>query len=137
MTFDEARAQFPVLERSAYLNAGSVGPLMRATVETAGRWQQRELVDAAPQQVALTGSTTDGCNIVLAGLGLRREDEVVTTTDEHFGLLGPLHASGARIVVTPPDPDAIAAAVTPRTRLLAFSRVLWTTGALLPARGDP
>ena len=36
------------------------------------------------------------------------DDEVVTTTDEHFGLLGPLHASSARVVVVPPDADAIA-----------------------------
>ncbi|MGZ4360382.1 MAG: aminotransferase class V-fold PLP-dependent enzyme, partial [Gaiellaceae bacterium] len=43
-----------------------------------------------------------------------------------------LHASRARVVVAPPEPEAILAAVTPRTRLLAFSRVLWTTGALLP-----
>jgi hypothetical protein len=26
VTFEEARAQFPVLERLAYLNAGSMGP---------------------------------------------------------------------------------------------------------------
>ena len=31
-TFEEARAQFPVLERFAYLQAGSVGPLSRATL---------------------------------------------------------------------------------------------------------
>ena len=33
MTFEEARAQFPVFERLAYLNAGTNGPLARATVE--------------------------------------------------------------------------------------------------------
>ncbi len=33
MTFEEARAQFPVLERLAYLQAGSVGPLARGTIE--------------------------------------------------------------------------------------------------------
>ena len=33
MTPAEARALFPVLERRAYLNAGSVGPLSRRTVE--------------------------------------------------------------------------------------------------------
>ena len=33
MTFEEARAQFPVLERYAYLNAGTNGPLARATIE--------------------------------------------------------------------------------------------------------
>ena len=32
MTFDEARALFPVLERFAYLNAGTLGPLSRPTL---------------------------------------------------------------------------------------------------------
>ena len=159
MTFEEARGQFPVLDRLAYLQAGSVGPLARATIEAMRAEEESNLregraglpyfehvlalreelrgllgalvgVDAT--QVALTASTTDGCNIVLAGLDLRPKDEVITTTDEHFGLLGPLHASGAKVVVVPPDTERIAAAVTPRTRLLALSHVLWTTGQVLP-----
>ncbi|HUF01335.1 MAG TPA: aminotransferase class V-fold PLP-dependent enzyme [Gaiellaceae bacterium] len=159
MTFEEARAQFPVLERYAYLQAGSVGPLTRATahamrdeiernaadgragaeyierilaLRTKLREALGELVSAAAEHVTLTTSTTDGCNLVLEGLDLRPGDEVVTTTDEHFGLLGPLHVSRARVVVVPPDRDAIVAAVTPRTRLLAVSHVLWTTGQVLP-----
>ncbi|HZO49739.1 MAG TPA: aminotransferase class V-fold PLP-dependent enzyme [Gaiellaceae bacterium] len=159
MTFEQARAAFPVLERVAYLNAGTFGPLARATVEAmhaelvrdlergrsgadvferalALRAELRErvaaLVGVEAAQVALTASSTDGCNIVLAGLDLGPGDEVVTTTDEHFGLLGPLHASRARVLVVPPDPERILAAVGPRTRLLALSHVLWTTGALLP-----
>ena len=91
-------------------------------------------VGAEPLQVTLTTSTTDSCNIVLGGLGLGPEDEIVTTTDEHFGLLGGLAISGAKIVVAAPDPDAIRAAVTPRTRLLALSQVIWTTGRILPVR---
>ncbi|GIU95104.1 MAG: cysteine lyase [Gaiellaceae bacterium] len=161
MTFDEARAQFPVLERYVYLQAGSVGPLSRATLQAMQACEERalregrggaaafarlleerealradiaRLVGVDPSQVALTASTTDGCNVVLAGLGLGPGDEVITTTDEHFGLLGPLHASGARVVVVEPDADRIAAAVTPRTRLLALSHVLWTTGQILPVR---
>ena len=159
MTPDEARAQFPVLERYAYLQAGSVGPLARGTIDAMraeedwslenGRGsyarfmrllEMREelraelatLVGVAPELVALTASTTDGCNIVLAGLDLGPDDEIVTTTDEHFGLLGPLHASGAKVVVVEPDAERIVEAVTPRTRLLALSHVLWTTGAVLP-----
>jgi L-cysteine/cystine lyase len=159
VTFDEARAEFPVLERYAYLQAGSVGPLGRGTVEAmrteeetgvregrgsrarferllelreALRAEIAALVGVSAELVALTASTTDGCNIVLAGLELGPEDEIVTTTDEHFGLLGPLHASGVRVVVAEPDPELILAAVTPRTRLLALSHVLWTTGAILP-----
>ena len=92
------------------------------------------LVGAAPELVALTASTTDSCNVVLAGLDIGPSDEIVTTTDEHFGLIGPIHTSGARVVVVPPDPDEIAAAVGPRTQLIAISQVLWTTGAVLPVR---
>ncbi len=161
MTFEEARGLFPVLERAAYLNAGTFGPLARPTIDAMQaelgadgergrlgkeyfdrvldlRKRLRErfagLVGAEPGQVALTGSTTDGCNIVLAGLELGPDDEIVTTTDEHPGLVLPLHASGARVVAADPDPAAIVAAVTPRTRLLALSHVLWTTGRLLPVQ---
>ncbi len=48
------------------------------------------VVAVDPEHVALTTSTTDGCNIVLGGLELGAGDEIVTTTEEHFGLLGPL-----------------------------------------------
>lgn len=159
MTFEEARAQFPVLEHTAYLNAGTFGPLSRATAAAVAEWRARDLehgraggayfeevmalrevvrarlgalVGVGPEHVALTASTTDGCNIVLAGLGLGQDDEVVTSSEEHFGLLGPLDASGVRVVVAEPRPEAILAAVTPRTRLLALSQVLWTTGRELP-----
>jgi L-cysteine/cystine lyase len=155
VTHDEARAQFPVLERYAYLNTGSSGPLPRAAVEAIqvrlernlaeGRsgkayigdlFEARERVRAgiaavlgtSAELVALTESTTRGCQIVTGGLGLGADDEIVTTDQEHFGLLGALHVSGARVVVAEADEDALLAAVTPRTRLIAVSHVLWTTG---------
>jgi L-cysteine/cystine lyase len=97
------------------------------------------VVAAAPDRLALTSSTTDGCNIVLAGLDLGPEDEIVTTDAEHPGLLLPLHVSGARVRVaevaaspTAQALDRILSCVTPRTRLLALSHVLWTTGQLMP-----
>lgn len=159
MTYEEARAQFPVLERWAYLQAGSVGPLARGTMDAMHEEEERALLDGRGgaerfvrileqrealreeiaalvgvpvEQVALTASTTDGCNVVLSGLDLGPDDEVITTTDEHFGLLGPLHQSRARILVVPPEVELIVGAVTPRTRLLALSHVLWTTGQILP-----
>ncbi len=166
MTFEEARAQFPVLERYAYLNAGTNGPLARTSIEAMAAEQQRMLehgrgalpyllgmleareelrrrlaavLGVDPELVALVGSTTEACNIVLAGLDLAPEDEVVTTDVEHFGLLGPVGASGARVRVAAvrdrrPDEafDAILAEVGPRTRLVAISHVAWTTGNCLP-----
>jgi L-cysteine/cystine lyase len=158
MTFDEARSQFPVLDRLAYLNTGSAGPLPRQAAEAVRARLERDLTQGrsgtayieeilelrehvragvadvlgtSPELVALTDSTTRGCQIVLAGLGLGAGDEVVTSNEEHFGLLGPLHATGAHVVVAEANEEALLAAVTPRTRLVAVSHVLWTTGRRL------
>jgi L-cysteine/cystine lyase len=166
VNLEEGRAQFPVLERFAYLNAGTLGPLSRATLEAmeersrfdqeqgrgGKRWfesvlalrervreQLADLIGALPDRLALTSSTTDSCNIVLAGLELGSHDEIVTTDAEHPGLLLPLHVSGAGVRVaevagrpTEQALDAILSCVTPRTRLLALSHVLWTTGQVMP-----
>ena len=166
MTPAEARAQFPVLERFAYLNTGTLGPLSRGTLDAmaervafdqehgrAGqvwfddvralrgriRAQIAGLIGASADQLALTGSTTDGCNIVLSGFRLGPGDEVVTTDAEHPGLLLPLHVSGAEVRVAEVEARPTAAAletilscITPRTRLLALSHVLWTTGQRMP-----
>jgi selenocysteine lyase/cysteine desulfurase len=166
VNFDQARAQFPVLERFAFLNAGSMGPLSRRTLEAMAEREQSDLergrggkpyvedmlalrddartalagvIHVDPANMALTASTTAGCNIVFAGLDLGPDDEVVTTDSEHFGLLGPLQASGARVRVArirerPPEDalEAILAEVGERTRLLALSHVSWLTGNLLP-----
>jgi L-cysteine/cystine lyase len=155
VTPEEARAQFPVLERYAYLNAGTNGPLPRSAVEAVRTGLERDLAEGrsgrsyidsllelrerirgevaavlgtTAEFVALTESTTRGCQIVLAGLGLGPDDEIVTTDQEHFGLTGPVRASVARVVLTQADEEAVLAAVTPRTRLIAVSHVLWTTG---------
>jgi L-cysteine/cystine lyase len=166
MTFEEARAQFPVLERLAYLNAGSMGPLARATADAMAernrldlergrggqpyfeemlrlresiRTQLAALLSVSPENLALTDSTTGGCNIVLGGLGLGAGDEVVTTDTEHPGLLAPLAATGAKVVVAPTTGrpaaealDLLVGAVTPRTKLFALSHVAWTTGQVFP-----
>ena len=158
MTYEEARRQLPVLEHTAYLNAGTNGPLAQATADAVIEATERDLRDGRSgkryvertlelretarnaladvlrvdaSHVALVESTTRGCATVLAGFGLTGEDEVITTDQEHFGLTGPLHTTGARVVMAEADEDAMLAAVTPRTRLIATSHVLWTTGRRL------
>ncbi len=162
----EARSLFPVLESCAYLNAGSVGPLSRHTfqamedcermaleqgrggpavwerafaTESALRQRIAALINVPEDKVVLTTSTTEGCNIVVTGLRLGPDDEVVTTNAEHPGLLMPLLASGAKVkqadVMSRPVPEslhAILAEVTPQTRLVALSHVLWLNGHVLP-----
>ena len=124
MTFAEARAAFPVLEHVAYLNAGTFGPLAHPTLRAIEDQQRRDgelgrsgpaylegvlalrervrarlaaMIRVEPERLALTSSTTASCNIVVSGLGLTADDEVVTTDTEHFGLIGPLLVSGARV----------------------------------------
>lgn len=168
LNLEAIRAQLPVLGATAYLNTGTFGPLPERTVQAFMAQARAELEDgrsgqryweraralrsrareavaraigAPTEAVALTRSTTDGCNIAVAGLRLAPDDEIVTTDSEHFGLLGPLRASGARIRVAQIRDrpaaeviEAIDAELTERTRLVAVSHVVWTTGRLMPLR---
>lgn len=168
MKWPEARARFPVLERHAYLNAGTFGPLARATLDAMAelrRWEGEngrggkpyfeamlerreavrtllaEQIAVSPDHLALTDSTTGAVHIAVTGLELGEGDEVVTTDAEHFGLTGPLIASGAtlriaRVRGARADEifELIRAQVTPRTRLLALSAVSWIDGTVFPWR---
>ncbi len=165
------RSQFPVLERVSYLNAGTEGPVPRQAASVAheridleaeqgrcgrpyfdsvmelaadARAGYARVLGCEPGDVALTGSTTDGVNTVLAGLDLRAGDEVITTDEEHPGLLAPLgrarrrHGITIRVVPFAELPGE----VTPVTRLIACSHVSWVSGremdvAALRATGVP
>jgi selenocysteine lyase/cysteine desulfurase len=155
----EFRAQFPVLDGKAYLNAGTEGPLPRQAAEavraridaevTAGRCGKDYIeslrglagelragyartLHADPSDVALTGSTTDGCNTILSGLDLRPGDQVVTSDEEHPGLLAPLGRLKRAGVDVKLAPFAeIAEAVGPSTRLVAVSHVSWVSGRVV------
>jgi L-cysteine/cystine lyase len=128
-------------ERWQRLGPGSP-PAARESWEAveAARSAIAELVGAAREAVALTPSTSIGLAIVMAGLPWRAGDELLTCDREHVGLLTPAAATAARnggVVRTfPADaPDPLAAieqALTPRTRLLALSEVLFSDGRVMP-----
>jgi L-cysteine/cystine lyase len=154
------RSEFPVLDRLAYLNAGTDGPVPTAAVRAAtealedelgsGRWmphfeqrmalqvQLREgyarVLGCTAEDVALTTSTSEGIGSVLAGMDLGPGDEIITSDQEHPGLLGPLRAArerGADVrIVALRD---VADAVGPRTRAVACSHVSWIGGEVAPA----
>src|SRR4051812_11796861 len=111
------RSEFPVFEHRSYLNAGTEGPVPRRAAEAVSRRVEQEMTQGrcgrpyfdelielatrvregysralgcAASDVALTGSTTDGVNTVLGGLDLREGEEILTSDEEHPGLLAPL-----------------------------------------------
>jgi selenocysteine lyase/cysteine desulfurase len=159
------RSEFPVLERVAYLNAGTEGPVPRRAVEAVERRVREEgekgrcgreyfealmelaarmragyaqLLGCSEAEVALTGSTTDGVNTVVAGLDLREGDEILTSDQEHPGLLAPLGRARRRRGVTVREvPFAeLVDHVTPgKTRLIATSHVSWVGGQVIDAAG--
>src|ERR1700751_3017180 len=114
----ELRAEFPALRRLAYLNPATDGPLPEravaaATQELRGeadegrsgthhehmfdlRRQLRRayagVLGADASDVALTTCTSEGIAQVVAGLKLGPGDEILTSDEEHPGLLGALAA---------------------------------------------
>ena len=92
-------------------------PRARAARRGARRASPR-CIDVDPELVALTDSTTRGCAIVLAGLGLGGEDEIVI---DRPGALRPHRPPCTHRARASSSTDgrrgAILAAVTPRTRL--------------------
>ncbi len=154
------RAEFPVLDRLAFMNAGTDGPVPAVAVRAAHDALEAELADGryAPHfearfaaqdelrglyaqilgcdtaDLALKTSTSEGLGTVLAGLDLGPGDEIVTSDAEHPGLVGPLLAlrdRGVSLRIVPLRD--VADAVSERTTLVACSHVSWVTGEVAPA----
>jgi L-cysteine/cystine lyase len=165
------RDLLPATRAGIYLNAGTCGPIPAEAQQAMDEQIARELtigraspdlwpealaraeearsavaavMVADPADIALTHSTTDGLNAVIASLAWRAGDRVLTTNHEHPGGLGPLLAVRDRLGVEVErvnvgdggDPDqviqAFASALERPARAILASHVLWTTGAVLP-----
>ena len=97
---------------------------------------------ADPLEIGLTHSTGEGLNTALFGLNWRRDDEILTTNLEHPALFAPLGLLAHRFGVVVRYADigtgggdvvgALEAMITPRTRVIALSHVMWSTGAVIP-----
>ena len=156
------RAELPVLERTAYLNAGTQGPLPRRAVAAARAELEAELTEGRgtarhferiaalaeslragvaallgcdPAEAALTRSTTDGINTVLGALALGPRDEVLTSDEEHPGLVAPLAAAQARrgFSVRVAPFERVVDEVGAGTSLVACSHVSWVSGRVIDA----
>ena len=91
------------------------------------------LCGCEPDELALTHSTTDGMNAALTALELGPGEEVLTSDEEHPGLLGPLAAHRERRgfdVRIAPFAE-LADAIGPNTKLVACSHVSWVNGQVV------
>lgn len=99
-------AEFPVAERYTYLNHAALGPLPRRTADTIAELAQdfrdkgvlaeakwfgaiartrtliARLLNVAPDDIAFTKNTSQGLNIVAAGMPWQRGDVIVTVRGE-------------------------------------------------------
>jgi len=157
------RRQFVFPEDYAYLNTGGIGAVPSLVLQAVKQSMDEGQVypspghdnkewlavkNAAtaffgetikPEEIALTNSATEGINIILNGLPLQPEDEIITSTHEHAALLVPLLNLKERkgIVIRTFEPDLswgygnverISELINKKTKLIFFSHVTCTTG---------
>jgi selenocysteine lyase/cysteine desulfurase len=120
------------------------GRLEAATLRAAAAY-----LGGAPTDVALTESTTVGLGLLYNGIAVRPGQEILTTSHDFAATHDALRYRAARLGTTPrfvslyqasavasegAMVDALVAAVTPRTRIVAVTWVHSNTGVKLPIR---
>lgn len=108
-----------------------------------------EFLAVSPDEIALTDSTTMGLGVIYGGVTLKEGDEILTTTHDHFvtefALRHCAERTGAKVrriklydrpedVTADRITDAINAAITPKTRVVAVTWVHSGSGVKLPLR---
>ena len=102
------------------------------------------ILGTTSKNITLTENVTTGCNIALWGIDWKPNDQILITDCEHDGIIAIVNEISRRFqveVVTLPilatlnEGNALKVIeenITPKTRLLVLSHVLWNTGEVLP-----
>jgi selenocysteine lyase/cysteine desulfurase len=150
------RSRFPIFERLVYVNSCSQGALSDAVrgayLDYLRDWDERgapwdywvergeaarasfaALVDAAPDDVAVTTSLSAGVSALASALNFAERPKVVIS-DYEFPTIGQIwHAQqlrGAEVHVVPPE--AVDDAVDERTAIVSVTAVCYRNGVRLP-----
>jgi len=103
-------------------------------------------VGAKPETIVLTENVTSSCNIPLWGIEWQEGDEILLTDAEHPGVIACIKEIARRFgvkIATCPIIDTLNGGnpveviknhLTPKTRLLIISHILWNTGQVLPLK---
>ncbi len=161
------RKEFLLPDDYIYLNTGGIGSVPIGTLEAVQADMRKEQIYPRPghdhnkwidikkkvakvlgtgtkyEEIALTGSATEGLNIIINGLPLNKGDEIITSTHEHpalhIPLLNKMQRDGVKIRSFEPDFKSgianvgrIEKLINDRTRLIIMSHVTCTTGQIFP-----
>ncbi len=153
----DCRHRFPIFERRVYINSCSQGALsdsVRASYEQYladwdeygapwEYWVERQeaartafagLVNAEPEEVAVTTSLSAGVSALASGLRFARRSKVVLT-DWEFPTIGQIwhaqEARGARVVHVTPTVEEFDRVVDDDTLLVAITHVCYRNGAMV------
>ncbi|HKN47109.1 MAG TPA: aminotransferase class V-fold PLP-dependent enzyme [Candidatus Polarisedimenticolia bacterium] len=112
-----------------------------AMINDTRRLLARLLGCARPERIVFTMNATDALNMAIKGV-LRKGDHVITSVLEHNSVNRPLNRLERDGVITLTrlpatadhliDPDGVARAITPRTRLIAVTHASNVTGTIQP-----
>jgi selenocysteine lyase/cysteine desulfurase len=113
----------------------------------AARAKLASFIQASPEEVVLSHNTTEGINFVTAGLDMKEGDEVVVSNLEHPGAINPWKLKQKRHgIVIKEVPfglptksvdevvGSVAAAITPRTRIISLGHTVFITGLITPLK---
>ena len=88
-------------------------------------------VGARSEDLVFVPNATAGMNAVIRSLSLGPDDEVLTTRHEYGAVTRTWAFVGARLVYA--EPDELASAIGPRTKVVSFSHITSPTALVLPA----
>ncbi len=168
----DIQQSFSITRGITNLNNGGVSPSPRIVTEALVRyiWQQEDvtaytmwqilepqietvrtgLADAFGcdrEEIAITRNASEGLEICLFGLDLKRGDEILTTTQDYPRMLTTLRQRELREglvlkqikTLIPPKnlseiTDAFEKAITPKTRVILISHMINITGQIVPVK---
>jgi isopenicillin-N epimerase len=106
-----------------------------------------EFLRVTPEEIVITRNTSESNNLVSNGIDLKAGDEVLLTADNHPSNHNAWQEKAKRfgfkvIDIPTPNPhpgfehyvDAFTKAITPRTKVIAFTHLTSTVGDLFPAK---
>ncbi|MFZ9754197.1 MAG: aminotransferase class V-fold PLP-dependent enzyme [Cyanobium sp.] len=128
--------------------SGAVGPFLASTVEGL-RQRLARWLGVTPQRLSFTENVTSGCLLPLWGLPWRPGDSLLIGDGEHPGVVAGLQElarrhdlrltslpvqglRGGEAATTSAVLAALEQALTPQTRLVVLSHLLWNSGQLMP-----